>query len=93
MTTWEERMTPRPPQEPRLQLLEPAWRLQSPTGRIVACGLYGTDKPGVEVRAGFSEDDVIRTQQCPEIGAARELATSWRDAAIEKGWSEPPREA
>lgn len=91
MSTWEERTTPRRPREPRLELLEPAWQLQAPSGRVLACGIYATDKPGVEVRAGFSEDDIIRTEQCIEIGTARELAASWRQAAIDKGWSELPR--
>jgi hypothetical protein len=85
MDQWEERMTRRPEPEARLDLLETAWRLRTPRGRILTCAIYRTDTPGVEVRAGFSEDDLIRSQRSAEIGSARDLAAEWKQAVIAKG--------
>jgi hypothetical protein len=31
MTTWEERMTPRPPRKPRLELVTTLFRVQAPS--------------------------------------------------------------
>ena len=77
---------PRPPvQLPLLLLLETCWRMKTPSGRVVSCGIYRTDGPGLEVRAGLSEDDLLRSQRTAEIGSARELAEEWRQAVIAKG--------
>jgi hypothetical protein len=59
-----------------------------PSGRVITCGIYRTEAPGVEVRAGFSEDDLIRSERTAEIGSARELAEDWRLAALAKGFTE-----
>ena len=52
---------------------------------IISCGIYRTDGPGLEVRCGFSEDDLLRSQRVPEMGSGRELAEDWRQAALAKG--------
>ena len=44
-----------------------------------------TTHPGLEVRAGFSEEDLLKSQRSAEIGSARELAEEWRRAVIAKG--------
>ena len=85
MSSWEDRMTPRPPREPRLELLEQCWHMRTPTGRVLSCGIYGTDAPGVEVRVGYGPDDLLRSQVAIEIGAAREIAAEWRQAVADKG--------
>ena len=89
MGTWEERMGPRPPAPaPRLELLETCWQLAGPTGKTISCGVYAVDGPGLEVRAGYSDDDIIRTQRVGDVSLARQLAGEWRAAAIEKGFQE-----
>jgi hypothetical protein len=40
------------------------------------CGIYGTAAHGVEVRVGFSSEDLLRSQVPTEIGAARESLLS-----------------
>lgn len=69
---------------PAPRLVESCWRLRFGK-RLVACGIYEDGAPGVEVRAGFSEDDLQRTQRVTEISAARELAAAWRAEVVAKG--------
>lgn len=57
-----------------LTLLETCWRLRGPSGRVLTCAVYRIAAPGVEVRVGYSDDDVVRTQLVAEIGVARDLA-------------------
>jgi hypothetical protein len=91
MTTWDERMTRRPEREPRLELLETCWKLRTPKGRLLTCGIYRTDVPGLEVRAGFSDEDLIRSDRSAEICSAREIAAAWKQAVLAKGgFSEVP---
>ena len=85
MTTWEERMTRCPDPEPRLELLETCWRLRTPHGRILSCGIYRTDAPGLEVRAGLSEEDLLRSQRTRGIEAARAIAEKWKQAVLATG--------
>jgi hypothetical protein len=77
-----------PPALPVLDLLETCWRVAGTSGRAISCGIYRTQGPGVEVRAGFSEDDLVRSQRTADIGSARELAEDWRQAALAKGFIE-----
>jgi hypothetical protein len=37
------------------------------------------------VRAGYSEDDLLRSQRTADIASAREIAKAWRQAVIDKG--------
>ena len=46
--------------------------------RILSCGIYRTSGPGLEVRASYSDDDLLRSQRTAEIGSAREIAEAWR---------------
>jgi hypothetical protein len=47
---------------PTLDLLETCWRFAGPSrGRVFSCGIYRT-AAGLEVRAGHSPDDLIRSQ-------------------------------
>lgn len=86
------RLVPRPPApEPRLELLEECWRLQSQhSHRILTCGIYRTDL-GLEVRCGYEPDDLLRSQYAAEIGSARAIAEEWRQAVVAKdGFTELP---
>lgn len=82
-------MTPQPRPAPRLELLEERGRLRFGR-RVVTCGIYRTDAPGVEVRASFSEGDLLLSQRVRDLDAARRLATEWREAVVAKGgFTEP----
>jgi hypothetical protein len=59
--------------------------VSTPSGRIVTCGIYADNAPGVEVRAGFTEEDLLKSQRTAEIGTAREIAEEWKRAVIAKG--------
>jgi len=37
--------------------------------RILSCGIYRTGAPGLEVRAGYSDEDLLRSQRAAEIGS------------------------
>jgi hypothetical protein len=89
MSTWEERMTPRPTPEPRLDLVEVCWRVVGPSKKVIDCGIYRT-AVGLEVRCAYSErvEDFLRSQFANEIGMAREIAEAWKHAAMAKGFQE-----
>jgi hypothetical protein len=94
MGTWEERMTRRPDMdmEPRLDLIESSWQAKGrKSNRVISCGIYRTDA-GVEVRAGYTLDDLVRTERVNDIGGAKDLASEWRRALIDTGFIElaPP---
>ena len=84
MSTWEEGFLRRIPPESRLELLEVCWRFRSPTGRVLECRLYAV-ATAVEVRAAFSEEDVVRTHRTINVSTARELAAEWRQALVKDG--------
>jgi hypothetical protein len=48
----------RRPGPPRLDLIEVAWRMRAPSGRVLECGIYRTDF-GYEARMGYSIDDLL----------------------------------
>jgi hypothetical protein len=82
-----------PEQPPRLELIETCWRFKSPSdGRVIFCAIYRTDA-GPELRAGYSVDEVVRTETVRSINAARGLAAGWRHALIGAGFIELPTEA
>jgi hypothetical protein len=73
--------------EPRLELVELCGRMRSlqKASRILACGIYRDNAPGLEVRCGYSEEHLLRSQRTAEIGSARAIAETWRQAVIAKG--------
>ena len=81
MSTWDERMTPRPRPAPRLERLETCWRARSPTGRVLECGLYRTDA-GLEVRMGYGEQ-LLASRYRADVEIAHATAELWRQAALE----------
>jgi hypothetical protein len=60
-------------ESPPLTLLETCWRMKGPSNRGLGCAIY-KHMAGVEVRCGYGEDDLLRSQTAPEIGTAREIA-------------------
>jgi hypothetical protein len=84
---WDHVYSPPPPANatPAPTLLETCWRLRAPSGRIITCGIYRDSARGVEVRTGFSDDDLLRSERAAEIGNAREIAARWRAAVLAKG--------
>ena len=77
-------MVARPRQAPRLELVEALWRMTGPRGRVLACGVYRTDV-GLEVRCGYGEYQLLRSQYAVEMGTARDIAERWRQAVLAKG--------
>ena len=90
MSTWDERMRSRQQTQPRIELLEDCWVLATPTGKRIHCGIYRVAGPGVELRCGFSEDDVLRTQRVSDVDSARQVAEQWRLAVVAKGFKDAP---
>jgi hypothetical protein len=68
--------------------VEISWRMKGPSNRILECAIY-RHLAGVEVRCGYGEDDLLRSQTAPEIGTARDIAEQWRQAMLAKGGFEP----
>lgn len=54
------------------------------TGRELSCGLYRTDA-GLEVRCGYGEENLLRSQVVPTLEAGRTLTAQWHAAVVEKG--------
>ena len=86
MPTWQERMTPRPPREPRLELVELCWRMRSQqkATRILECGIYRTDA-GLEVRAGYGVQDLLYSVVVMNVDRGRARAGELRQAVVDKG--------
>lgn len=65
--------------------IEACWRIKGPSGKVFECGIYRTAAPGVEVRAGYGEDDLLRSQLARNVDGARTIAEEWRQAVLAKG--------
>jgi hypothetical protein len=70
---------------PRATLLEICWHLRAPSARVITCSIVRDNAPGLEVRCGFSDDDLLRSQRASEIGSARDVAEGWKRAILAKG--------
>lgn len=67
------------------QLVEPCWRLELPSGRIVTCGIYRDPTTGFDLRAVFQDNTPLETQWMGTLDAARNLAIAWKMAVLESG--------
>jgi hypothetical protein len=66
---------------PAPTLIELCWRLlMGPSGRILSCGIYRTMADYIEVRCGYSDLHLVRSQLVGDIEAGRTLADEWREA-------------
>ena len=63
------------------------WQLRSAKGRLLTCGVFRTTA-GLEVRCGYSGDDLIRSQYVKELAAARQIADGWKATPELKGFQE-----
>ena len=64
---------------PRLDLIEVAWRMRAPSGRILQCAIYQTDF-GFEARMGYGEN-LLASQYAQDIENARAYALLFHDDA------------
>ena len=66
-----------PPRElPRLTMLEAQWRVLTPHGRIISCGIYRSATSGLEVLAGH-DGLLFFKQHAWTIESARALGREW----------------
>jgi hypothetical protein len=68
--------------------VEICWRMRSlqESTRILECGIYRKATPGFEVCVGYSdEDDLLMSQGTADIGSAREVAETLRQAMFALG--------
>jgi hypothetical protein len=74
---------------PRLTLLEAQWRVQTPHGRILSCGIYQSATSGVDVLVG--EDNLlICSQHTWTIESARTFGRAWLSELRAHGVEELP---
>lgn len=66
-------------------LVELVWRVRGPSGKVLTCGIYRTTAPGLEVRVGYSLDDILKTVLAPDVDVARAHAAEWRRLVLAKG--------
>ena len=66
---------------PQLVLIRQFWRMRSPNGRVLACGVYRTTA-GMEVRCDFGGDDLIRSEFARDLGIASTIAEGWKMGAL-----------
>lgn len=60
------------------------WRLRVvPTGRELVCGIFETDA-GLEGRCGY-RDDLLRSELCPDLLSARDIAANMKQAIVALG--------
>jgi hypothetical protein len=74
---------------PKLEFVEMQWRVVGPSGKPIVCGVYDT-AAGLEVRCHLAEsvDALIRSERATDIDIARDVAGAWKQAAIDKGFTE-----
>jgi hypothetical protein len=61
-----------------LELIETCWQtLHTVSGRVLLCGIFRTDG-GLEVRASYSDPQLVRSQRVTDITEGRQLAEEWR---------------
>jgi hypothetical protein len=70
-------------------LVEMLWGLIGPSGTPIVCGVYRTEA-GLELRGHYADsiDALIRSERVSHIDIARDIADEWKQAAIDKGFTE-----
>jgi hypothetical protein len=66
------------PYSRRRELIEMIGRQKGADGRELTCGIYLT-QTGYEVRAEYSDGEVVRTQWAMDTQGGRIIATRWAD--------------
>ena len=87
---WDRVYTPGPPPPgpPEPIVVEVCWRIRTPNNHVLTCGIFQDAAPGLDVRAFFNADELIRSERAAEIGAARDIAAVWKQAVLERGFVE-----
>jgi hypothetical protein len=94
MTSWDERMTSRPPHGPILELVATLFRVQGTTRRPLRCALYHVET-GLELRLEYeNRGDLLHSQlfRVRDDNVIAVLADTWHQALIAKGFEELPDE-
>lgn len=73
-----------------LQLLKICWRVVGLTGKPIVCGIYIDDRPGVELRVGYTLSDILRAQRMSDADTAQHVAEQWRLTTLANGFAELP---
>lgn len=69
-----------------LQLLKICWCVVGPTGKPIVCGMYLDDRPGVELRVGYTLSDIVKVQRLVNADTAEQVAEEWRLTALANGF-------
>jgi hypothetical protein len=59
-----------------LELLEACWRAVQAGQRVLLCGIYRTAE-GLEVRASYSDLEMLQARTVADVATARQLADEW----------------
>ena len=70
--------------EARLELLELCWQVVGPSRKILSCGVYRTEV-GLELRCGYDELDLFRSERVPDVAVGRLAAAGWKALVLEQG--------
>jgi len=74
-------------EQPAPVVIRECWRVIGTSGKPITCGFY--EHPhGIEVRCQYSLEHLIRSQLAPDVDVAQDVAAAWKQAAIEKGFTE-----
>ena len=73
-----------------LQLLRICWRVIGLTGKPIVCGIYIDDRPGVELRVGYTLGDILKAQRMSDADTAQHVAEQWRLTTLANGFAELP---
>jgi len=88
MTTWQDRMTPRPPRAPPLDLVRTLWTATRAPNKTITAGIYVVET-GRELRVSYGDpahliDSLLsRRDDAPLEARAREL----RAVLEQQGWT------
>jgi hypothetical protein len=76
---------------PTLDLVETLWRLVGPSGKPIICCIY-RNAVGLEVHCHYAEsiEALIRSERVADLDTAHDVAEAWKQAAIDKGFTEIP---
>src|SRR5688572_8361077 len=68
-----------------LEQIETCWRMVGLSKKVITCVVYEVQGPGVEVRCGYSDDDLLRSERVGDMEHARTVAELWRQTVLAKG--------
>ena len=86
MTTWDERMTaPAGSGAVPRTLRDMLGQQRASSGHIICCGSYRTDAPDLEVRVGYSPEDLLHSTRVRNASAAHAKVAYLYEAVLAKG--------